>query len=202
MRVTAGYGDSATWAPCTGHPNDPRTDFESEEEALMAFAERQCVEDEITLFEAYYFNDSNLIPEQYIDERLEEVDEKDAMFFLFPNASGILYEMLLDWMQALKNKNTKQAENKIMDILFAYGQEKIVQFTEETYRHDMSKMLENFFYFDKEKARKAAYKLFPDAAKEAAIVDIFCDAQELHDRIMDKWTHGGREDFLEGCWDE
>jgi len=20
-----GYGDSSTWAPCTGHPNDPRT---------------------------------------------------------------------------------------------------------------------------------------------------------------------------------
>lgn len=25
MRITAGPGDSATWAPYTGHPNDPRT---------------------------------------------------------------------------------------------------------------------------------------------------------------------------------
>lgn len=29
MRITAGPGDSATWAPCTGHPNDPRTNTEA-----------------------------------------------------------------------------------------------------------------------------------------------------------------------------
>lgn len=29
MRVTAGYGDPETWGPCTGHPNDPRTDTEA-----------------------------------------------------------------------------------------------------------------------------------------------------------------------------
>lgn len=23
---TPGYGDEATWGPCEGHPNDPRTD--------------------------------------------------------------------------------------------------------------------------------------------------------------------------------
>jgi hypothetical protein len=25
-RITAGPGDEATWGPCTGHPNDPRTE--------------------------------------------------------------------------------------------------------------------------------------------------------------------------------
>lgn len=25
-RVTVGAGDEATWGPCTGHPNDPRTE--------------------------------------------------------------------------------------------------------------------------------------------------------------------------------
>ena len=29
MRITAGPGDSATWAPYTGHPNDPRTNTEA-----------------------------------------------------------------------------------------------------------------------------------------------------------------------------
>ena len=29
MRVTAGPGDSSTWSPCVGHPNDPRTDTEA-----------------------------------------------------------------------------------------------------------------------------------------------------------------------------
>ena len=28
-QVTAGYGDPATWAPYTGHPNDPRTNTEA-----------------------------------------------------------------------------------------------------------------------------------------------------------------------------
>ena len=25
-KITAGPGDEETWGPCTGHPNDPRTD--------------------------------------------------------------------------------------------------------------------------------------------------------------------------------
>lgn len=25
-RITAGPGDEATWGPCVGHPNDPRTE--------------------------------------------------------------------------------------------------------------------------------------------------------------------------------
>ena len=33
MRTAPGYGDSSTWAPCNGHPMDPRTpddDFETD----------------------------------------------------------------------------------------------------------------------------------------------------------------------------
>ena len=29
-RPMPGYGDAATWGPCTGHPNDPRTDNAAE----------------------------------------------------------------------------------------------------------------------------------------------------------------------------
>ena len=35
MRVkefAAGPGDCSTWGPCTGHPNDPRTDFQTPDE--------------------------------------------------------------------------------------------------------------------------------------------------------------------------
>lgn len=36
MRSPPGYGDPITWGPCAGHPNDPRTDDESTDEAIAS----------------------------------------------------------------------------------------------------------------------------------------------------------------------
>jgi len=32
--IRAGYGDSETWPPCSGHPNDPRTKELDEDELV------------------------------------------------------------------------------------------------------------------------------------------------------------------------
>lgn len=199
MRVTAGYGDPVTWGPCMGHPNDPRTDAEAEEAAFMAFAERQCVEDEMAMFEACHFDDRSLIPQKYIDQRVSCMDGSDVVCSLFPHVSSPLKDLLIDWMDAVKRKQTKYAANKLKDILFVNGQEKLVQITETSYRPVVYKMLEDLFYGDLDAANKAASRLFSDVAREAATGALMNDAQELYDRIEDKWIHGGREDFLEGC---
>lgn len=202
MRVTAGYGDPVTWGPCMGHPNDPRFDAEAEEAAFMAFAERQCVEDDMAMFEACYFDDCSLIPDEYIAQRVSGMDGADVVFFLFPQVSSPLKDQFVDWMDAVKNKQTKYAANKLRDILFVNGQEKLVQITETSYRPVVYKMLEELFYGDLDAANQAASRLFSDVAKEAATGALMNDAQELYDRIKDKWSHGGREDFMEGCLDE
>ena len=40
MRITAGRGDQTTWKPCTGHPNDPRTDHDAINAAVYAETQR------------------------------------------------------------------------------------------------------------------------------------------------------------------
>lgn len=201
MKVTAGYGDPVTWGPCMGHPNDPRFDAEAEEAAFMAFAERQCVEDEMAMFEACHFDDCKLIPEKYIDQRISAMDGDDVVCFLFPHVSSPLKDMLIDWIDAVKEKSV-DAKSKIMDILFLKGQEQLVQAAEQSYQPAVSKLLELVFDRDYFEANKAAEKLFSDVAKEAATGALMNDAEELYDRIKDKWERGGREDFLEGCLDE
>jgi hypothetical protein len=34
--TTYGYGDEATWPACTGHPNDPRTEVDEDDDAPEA----------------------------------------------------------------------------------------------------------------------------------------------------------------------
>jgi hypothetical protein len=69
MRVTAGPGDSSTWGPCTGHPNDPRTEVRPEKE----YTERECV----LLNRVEYCTP---FPEKMISAEAENLDDEEIAY--------------------------------------------------------------------------------------------------------------------------
>ena len=197
MRVTAGYGDPCTWGPCMGHPNDPRTDVDAENEAFENWATDQYKDCpyELALLEcAFNDYDKALLPEKYVNEGMEEKDGSDVVFYLFPHVSSPLKDLLIDWMDAVKNQ-ADDATNKIGDILFLKGQEQLVQAAEQSYRGAVSDLLEDVFFGDKEIARKASAKLFSDVAREFAEDDLIREASDLYDSLEARWNQRGRYEY-------
>lgn len=80
MRLTDyGYGDAITWAPCAGHPCDPRTDDEDfcdwEESASYADLISQAVIDSV-LFTLRHGNPDDARNE--LDSALRAAYEREA----------------------------------------------------------------------------------------------------------------------------
>lgn len=201
MRVTAGYGDSCTWGRCTGHPNDPRTDVDAENAAFRNWAEDQYKDCpyELALLKCA-LNDFNraLLPEKYVNEGMEEKDGRDVVFYLFPHVSSPLKSMLIDWMDAVKEKRTDYANNQLKDILFLKGQEQLVQAAEQSYRPAVNTILELLFYGDnvsEESASIASEKLFSDVAREFAEDELIREASDLYDSLETRWNQRGRYEY-------
>ena len=198
MRVTAGYGDPCTWGPCMGHPNDPRTDVDAENEAFECWAAEQCRKNphERALLECAFSDfDRALLPQETVKEYEDEKDGSDVVFYLFPHVSSPLKDQLIGWMDAVKEKRADEAANKILDILFLKGQEQLVQAAEQSYRGAVSDLLEDVFFGDKEIARKASAKLFRDVAREFAEDDLIREASDLYDSLEDRWNQRGRFEY-------
>ena len=196
--VTAGYGDPCTWGPCTGHPNDPRTDIDAENAAFRNWAEDQCRKNahERSLLDCA-FNDFDraLLPQEAVKEYADDKDGSDVVFYLFPHVSSPLKDLLIDWMDAVKEKRADEANVKIGDLLFLKGQEQLVQAAEQSYRGAVSDLLEDVFYCDKEIAYKASVKLFRDVSREFAEGDLLNEAAELYDKLDDQWRLRGRYEY-------
>lgn len=199
MRVTAGYGDSCTWGPCTGHPNDPRMDVDAENAAFESWAKDQCYGSDIALLECALSDfDRDLLPQEDVKEYMDNKDGNDVVFYLFPHVSSPLKDMLIDWMDAVKEKRADEAKNKIRDILFLKGQEQLVQAAEQSYRPAVNTILELLFYGDNvsgESANIAAEKLFTDVAREFAEDDLIREAADLYDSLEDRWNQRGRFEY-------
>lgn len=197
MRVTAGYGDPCTWGPCTGHPNDPRTDMDAENAAFRNWAEDQCRKNahERSLLDCA-FNDFDraLLPQEAVKEYADDKDGGDVVFYLFPHVNRQLKDLLVSLLDAVKSEETDYAKRKIEDILFVYGQERLVQAAEQSYRPAVSKLLELVFYRDEE-ANKAAETLFADVAREFAEDDLIREASDLYDSLEDRWNQRGRYEY-------
>ena len=196
--VTAGPGDSCTWGPCMGHPNDPRMDVDAENAAFESWAEEQykgCPYELALLECAFNDYDKALLPEKYVNEGMEEKDGSDVVFYLFPHVSSPLKDLLIDWMDAVKSEEIDYAKRKIEDILFVYGQERLVQAAEQSYRPAVSKLLEPVFYRDEAAAHKAAEILFADVAREFAEDDLIREAADLYDSLEDRWNQRGRYEY-------
>ena len=197
-QVTAGPGDTCTWGPCMGHPNDPRTDVDAENEAFRNWAEDQykgCPYELALLECAFNDYDKALLPEKYVKEGMEEKDGSDVVFYLFPHVSSPLKSMLIDWMDAVKEKRTDYANNQLKDILFLKGQEQLVQAAEQSYRSAVSKLLELVFYRDEAAANKAAEILFADVAREFAEGELINEASDLYDSLEARWKQRGRYEY-------
>ena len=195
MRVTAGYGDPCTWGPCTGHQNDPRTDVDAENAAFESWAKDQCYGSDIALLECALSDfDRDLLPQEDVKEYMDNKDGSDVVFYLFPHVSSPLKDLLIDWMDAVKNQ-ADDATNKIGDILFLKGQEQLVQAAEQSYRSAVSDLLEDVFFGDKEIARKASAKLFSDVAREFAEDDLIREASDLYDSLETRWNQRGRREY-------
>lgn len=197
MRVTAGYGDPETWGPCTGHPNDPRTDVDAENSAFRNWAEDQCKKNahERSLLDCA-FNDFDraLLPQEAVKEYADDKYGNDVVCYLFPHVSSPLKDLLVSWLDAVKSEEIDYAKRKIEDILFVYGQERLVQAAEQSYRPAVSKLLELVFYRDEE-ANKAAEKLFSDVAREIAEGELINEAEDLYDSLEDRWNQRGRYEY-------
>lgn len=196
--IRYGYGDSATWGPCTGHPNDPRTDIDAENAAFENWAEDQykgCPYELALLKCALGDFDRDLLPQYSVKEYADDKDGSDVVFYLFPQVSSTLKDMLIDWMDAVKSEEIDYAKRKIEDILFVYGQERLVQAAEQSYRGAVSDMLEDVFYGDKEIAYKASVKLFHDVAREFAEDDLIREASDLYDSLEARWNQRGRYEY-------
>lgn len=198
MRVTAGYGDPETWGPCTGHPNDPRTDVDAENSAFRNWAEDQCKKNahERSLLDCA-FNDFDraLLPQEAVKEYADDKDGSDVVFYLFPHVSSPLKDLLIDWADAVKENRADDATYKIGDILFLKGQEQLVQAAEQSYRGAVSDLLEDVFFGDKEIAYKASVKLFHDVAREFAEDDLIREASDLYDSLEARWNQRGRYEY-------
>lgn len=204
MRVTAGYGDPCTWGPCTGHPNDPRTDVDAENAAFENWATDQYKDCpyELALLEcAFNDYDKALLPEKYVNEGMEEKDGSDVVFYLFPHVSSPLKDQLIDWMDAVNENRVDAATTKIGDILFLKGQEQLVQAAEQSYRSAVSDLLEDVFCGDKEIAYKASEKLFRDVAREFAEDDLIREASDLYDSLEARWNQRGRYEYGRSDYD-
>lgn len=196
MRIQAGYGDTCTWGPCTGHPNDPRTDVDAENAAFESWAKDQCYGSDIALLECALSDfDRDLLPQEDVKEYMDNKDGNDVVFYLFPHVSSPMKDLLIDWMDAVKSEEIDYAKRKIEDILFVYGQEKLVQAAEQSYRGAVSDMLEDVFYGDKEIAYKASVKLFHDVAREFAEDDLIREASDLYDSLETRWNQRGRYEY-------
>lgn len=197
MRVTAGYGDPCTWGQCTGHPNDPRTDIDAENEAFRNWAEDQCKKNahERSLLDCA-FNDFDraLLPQEAVKEYADDKYGNDVVCYLFPHVSNPLKDLLVSWLDAVKSEEIDYAKRKIEDILFVYGQERLVQAAEQSYRPAVSKLLELVFYRDEE-ANKAAETLFADVAREFAEDDLIREASDLYDSLEARWNQRGRYEY-------
>ena len=144
MRVTAGYGDSCTWGPCTGHPNDPRTDIDAENAAFESWAEEQykgCPYELALLECAFNDFDRALLPQDSVKEYADDKDGSDVVCYLFPHVSSPLKDLLVSWLDALKEKRADDAANKILDILFFNCQAQLVQAVVQSYRRAVSDLL-------------------------------------------------------------
>lgn len=196
MRVTAGYGDPCTWGPCTGHPNDPRTDMDAENAAFRNWAECRKNAHERSLLDCA-FNDFDraLLPQEAVKEYADDKDGGDVVFYLFPHVSSPLKDLLIDWADAVKENRADAASYKIGDILFLKGQEQLVQAAEQSYRGAVSDLLEDVFFGDKEIAYKASVKLFHDVAREFAEDDLIREASDLYDSLEDRWNQRGRYEY-------
>lgn len=201
MRITAGPGDPCTWGPCMGHPNDPRTDVDAENEVFENWATDQYKDCpyELALLEcAFNDYDKALLPEKYVKDGMEEKDGNDVVFYMFPHVSGTIKNMLIGWMDAVKEKRVDEAKNKIRDILFVYGQERLVQAAEQSYRPAVNTILELLFYGDdvsEESASITALKLFSDVAREFAEDDLIREAADLYDSLETRWNQRGRREY-------
>lgn len=198
MRVTAGPGDPCTWGKCTGHPNDPRTDVDAENAAFRNWAEDQykgCPYELALLKCALGDFDRDLLPQEVVKESMDDKDGSDVVFYLFPHVSSPLKSMLIDWMDAVKEKRTDYANNQLKDILFLKGQEQLVQAAEQSYRPTVSKLLELIFYRAETAANKAAETLFADVAREFAEGDLIREAADLYDRLEARWNQRGRFEY-------
>ena len=198
MRVTAGYGDPCTWGPCTGHQNDPRTDVDAENAAFENWATDQykdCPYEKALIECAFSDFDRDLLPQEAVKEYADDKDGSDVVFYLFPHVSSPLKDLLVSWLDAVKSEEIDYAKRKIEDILFVYGQERLVQAAEQSYRCAVSDLLEDVFYGDKEIAYKASVKLFHDVAREFAEDDLLNEAAELYEKLDDKWRFRGRYEY-------
>lgn len=74
MRNCPGYGDEATWGPCMGHPNDPRTDYSDDYE--------KDVEDCIDHIRAALKADDADTAVEVGETLLRYADERDIAVFL------------------------------------------------------------------------------------------------------------------------
>jgi len=201
MRVTVGPGDSCTWGPCMGHSNDPRTDVDAENAAFENWATDQYKDYpyELALLKCALNDfDRDLLPQEGVKEYMEDKDGSDVVFYLFPHVNSPLKDMLIDWMDAVKEKRVDEAKNKIRDILFLKGQEQLVQAAEQSYRSSVNTILELLFYGDDvsaDSANIAAEKLFADVAREFAEGDLRNEAADLYDKLDTQWRLRGRFEY-------
>lgn len=194
--VTAGYGD-----PCMGHPNDPRTDVDAENEAFENWATDQykdCPYELALLKCALGDFDRDLLPQDSVKEYADDKQGNDVVFYLFPHVSSPLKDLLIDWADAVKEKRADEAKNKIRDILFIKGQEQLVQAAGQSYRPAVNTILELLFYGDnvsENSANIAAKKLFADVAREFAEDDLIREASDLYDSLEARWNQRGRYEY-------
>ena len=196
--VTAGPGDSCTWGPCTGHPNDPRTDVDAENEAFENWAEEQykgCLYELALLKCALGDFDRDLLPQDSVKEYADDKDGSDVVFYLFPHVSSPLKDLLVSWLDAVKSEEIDYAKRKIEDILFVYGQEQLVKAAEQSHRGAISDMLEELFYGDKEAAYGKSAKLFRDVSREIAEGELINEAEDLYLDLEKRWNQRGRYEY-------
>lgn len=197
MRVMVGYGDPCTWGPCTGHPNDPRTDIDAENAAFENWATDQYkgCQYELDLLKCAFSDfDRDLLPKDSVKEYADDKYGNDVVCYLFPHVNSPLKDLLVSWLDAVKSEEIDYAKRKIEDILFVYGQERLVQAAEQSYRPAVSKLLELVFYRDEE-ANKAAEKLFSYVAREIAEGELINEASDLYDKLEDRWNQRGRYEY-------
>ena len=198
MRIQAGYGDPCTWGPCTGHPNDPRTDIDAENEAFRNWATDQYkgCQYELDLLKCAFSDfDRDLLPQDSVKEYADDKCGNDVVCYLFPHVSNPLKDLLVSWLDAVKSEEIDYAKRKIEDILFVYGQERLVQAAEQSYRCAVSDMLEDLFYGDKEAAYGKSEKLFRDVSREIAEGELINEAEDLYDSLEDSWNQRGRYEY-------
>ena len=103
MRNLPGYGDEATWPPCVGHPNDPRTDHE-------AYRERLDCEVDTILSEL----------KQGKEDTCAEVAENFLRYADYANVGGAIGKMLADpassvndWLDLIDDALVTTAQRRV-----------------------------------------------------------------------------------------